>query len=113
MSTPHLLKLIPSVRAEITMLSGKLRYPNRSRYMPHIVLGDPSQLEANIKPDHTIDERYLGVWIADSPDELLPEKPVKVEFKLMYWPMSDTSALVRRNVYFARRPEHCRLISCG
>lgn len=35
MSTPSLLKLIPSVRAEITMLSGKLRYPNRSRYMPH------------------------------------------------------------------------------
>jgi hypothetical protein len=54
--------------------------------MPHIVLGDPSQREAIIGPDHTIDERYLGVWIADSPDELLPEKPVEVEFKLMYWP---------------------------
>jgi hypothetical protein len=54
--------------------------------MPHIVLGDPSQREAIIKPDHTIDENYLGVWIVDSPDELLPEKLVEVEFKLMYWP---------------------------
>ena len=54
--------------------------------MPHIVLGDPSQREAIVKPDHTIDEHYLGVWIVRSPDELLPEKAFEVEFKLMYWP---------------------------
>jgi hypothetical protein len=53
---------------------GQDSYPNRSRYMPHIVLGDPSQRAAVIKPDDTKDEHYVGVWIADSPDELLPEK---------------------------------------
>src|ERR1700758_4988608 len=84
-TSPHLANA-PSVRAEITMLSGKTRYPNRSRYMPHIVLGDPSQREAITKPDRTINENYLGVWIVDAPDELLPEKRVEVEFKLMYWP---------------------------
>jgi hypothetical protein len=94
MNTPPPLANPPSVRAEITMLSGKTRYPNRSRYMPHMVLGDPSQREAIIKPNHTIDEHYLGIWIADSPDELLPEKSVEVEFKLMYWPQERTSELL-------------------
>ena len=68
------------------MLPGKIRYPNRSRYMPHIVLGDPLQREAIIGPDNTCNERYLGVWITDAPDELNPGRSVEVTLRLMYWP---------------------------
>lgn len=68
------------------MLQDKIRYPNRSRYMPHIVLGDPSQRESVIGPNNTITERYLGVVITDAPDELVPGRPIELAFQLMYWP---------------------------
>ena len=71
------------------MLSGKTRYPNRARYMPHIVLGDPSQREAIRGPENTIAERYLGVWISDTPEELVPGRPIEVSFRLMYWPQGE------------------------
>jgi len=77
---------VPSVRAALTMLPNKVRYPNRARYMPHIVLGDPSQRQAIVGPKNTIAERYLGVWITDAPEELIPGRTVEVNFKLMYWP---------------------------
>jgi hypothetical protein len=77
---------IPSVRAVLTMLPGKVRYPNRARYMPHIVLGDPTQREAIFGPNNTVDERYLGVWISDAPDELIPGRSAEVTLLLMYWP---------------------------
>ncbi len=68
------------------MLPNKVRYPNHARYMPHIVLGDPSQRQAIIGPKNTVAERYLGVWITDAPEELIPGPTVEVNFQLMYWP---------------------------
>jgi len=52
--------------------------------MPHIVLGDPSQRKAIVVPHNTILERYLGVWISDAPDELVPGNPTEVKLYLMY-----------------------------
>jgi hypothetical protein len=74
---------VPSVRAALTMLPKNVRYPNRSRYMPHIVLGDPSQRQALIGPKNTITERHLGIWITDAPEELIPGRTVEVNFQLM------------------------------
>src|ERR1700722_7204739 len=63
----------PSVQAELTLLAGleHPRWPNRARYMPHIVIGDPQQREARMR-GNTITERYLGVLVADAPDEMMP-----------------------------------------
>lgn len=80
------LKQVPSVRATLTMLPDKIRYPNRGRYMPHIVLGDPAQRAAVIGPKNTITEHYLGVLVSDAPDELAPGQSVEVALQLMYWP---------------------------
>ena len=77
---------VPSVRAVLTMLPKNIRYPNRARYMPHIVLGDPSQRQAILGPKNTIAERYLGVWITHAPEDLIPGCRVEVNFELMYWP---------------------------
>jgi len=68
------------------MLPGKIRFPNRARYMPHVVLGDPSQREARVGPNKMISERYLGVLVSDAPDELTAIRSVEVAFQLMYWP---------------------------
>ena len=76
------------------MLPDKVRYPNRARYMPHIVLGDPSQRQAIVGPKNTIAERYLGVWITDAPEELIPDSTVEVNFKLMYWPEESYEGVV-------------------
>jgi hypothetical protein len=54
--------------------------------MPHIVVGDPSQREAQIGPGSLLTERYLGVWVKDAPDELSPGKSADVTLVLMYWP---------------------------
>ena len=54
--------------------------------MPHIVLGDTSQRQAIIGPKNAIAERYLGVWISDAPEELIPGRSVEVTFQLMYRP---------------------------
>ena len=72
--------------ATLTLLPGKIRYPNRARYMPQIVLGDPLQRQAVVDSTRTCTERYLGVWVTDAPDELIPDVPVSVNLKLMYWP---------------------------
>jgi len=77
----------PSVQAELTLLAGleHPRWPNRARYMPHIVIGDPQQREARMC-GNTITERYLGVLVADAPDEMMPGKTDQVTLCLMYWP---------------------------
>ena len=54
--------------------------------MPHIVIGDPAQREALVSADHRVLERYLGVWIRDAPDELVPGLTEEVTLVLMYWP---------------------------
>lgn len=54
--------------------------------MPHIVLGDPSQRQAEIGPGNLLTERYLGVWVKDAPDELSPGQTAEVTLAMMYWP---------------------------
>jgi hypothetical protein len=46
---------VPSVRARLTLLPDLRcpRWPNRARYMAHIVIGDPTQLQAHIGPGIT------------------------------------------------------------
>ena len=80
--------MVPTVRARVTLLPelSHGRWPNRGRYMPHIVMGDPNQREARIGRGNTINEHYLGVLVADAPDELLPGVTADVYFRLMYWP---------------------------
>jgi hypothetical protein len=78
---------VPSVQAELTLLADleHPRWPNRARYMPHIVIGDPQQREARMC-GHTLTERYLGVLVVDAPDEMMPGKTDQVTLRLMYWP---------------------------
>jgi len=78
---------VPSVRAIITLLPDleHPRWPNRERYMPHVVVGDPAQREAKIL-GNTITEHYLGVLLADGPDEIPPGGGAEVTLRLMYWP---------------------------
>lgn len=78
---------VPSVRATITLLPqlSHGRWPNKARYMPHIVIGDPEQREV-IKIGNNLTENYLGVWVTDAPDELSPGQTSEVTLKLMYWP---------------------------
>ncbi len=62
-----------TVRARITLLPqlSHGRWPNKARYMPHIVIGDPEQREA-IKIGKNLTETYLGIWVTDAPDDLPP-----------------------------------------
>lgn len=53
--------------------------------MPHVVVGDPRQREAKIS-GNTITEHYLGVLVADAPDEIPPGGTAEVTLRLMYWP---------------------------
>lgn len=54
--------------------------------MPHVVIGDPLQREAQVRSGNEMAEHYLGVWLANSPDELLPGEAADVDLVLMYWP---------------------------
>ena len=78
----------PSIKATLTLLPTleRSRWPNRAKYMPHIVLGDSSQRRPIVGPGNTIEERYLGVWILEAPDELVPGQANRVKLGLMYWP---------------------------
>ena len=78
---------VPGIRAVITLLPDveRPRWPNRGRYMPHVVVGDPEQREAKIS-GNTITEHYLGVLVADAPDELTPGGSAEITLRLMYWP---------------------------
>ncbi len=78
---------LPRVRAAIMMLSEleHSRWPNRGLYMPHIVIGNPRQREAQMS-GNTISERYLGVLVEGAPDEMIPGKAAEVTLRLMYWP---------------------------
>lgn len=53
--------------------------------MPHIVVGDPEQRVARVR-GNTIAEHYLGVLVADAPDEMVPGKTAEVALYLVYWP---------------------------
>lgn len=76
------------------MLPDKIRYPNRASYMPHIVLGDPSQRITVVGPNNSISEHYLGILISDTPDELAPGRSIEVAFQLMYWPEEQYEGVV-------------------
>ena len=75
------------VREKVTLLHTleNPRWPNKGRYMPHIVIGDPLQRTALVSGNQLI-EHYLGVWVQDAPDEWRPGETNEVTFALMYWP---------------------------
>ena len=77
-----------AVRAEVTLLPTleHPRWPNRARYMPRIVMGDPSQREAHVVAGNQLTESYLGVWVKDAPDEWRPGQTAEITPALMYWP---------------------------
>src|SRR5579872_4946340 len=78
---------IPAVRAVVTILPDldHPRYPNRSLYMPDIVIGDPNQREAE-RSGMNLTEHYLGILVEDAPDELAPGATTEITMRLMYWP---------------------------
>lgn len=61
--------------------------------MPHVVVGDPTQRESRIS-GNTITECYLGVLVADAPDEIPPGGTVEVTLRLIYWPKRGYEELV-------------------
>ena len=61
--------------------------------MPHVVIGDPAQREARIS-GNTITEHYLGVWVADAPDEIPRDGSAAITLRLMYWPEEKYEQLV-------------------
>jgi hypothetical protein len=78
------------------------RWPNRARYMPHIVVGDPSQCEAKVCDGNTITEEYLGILMTDAPDELAPGINVELTLVLMYWPDKTYSNVVPGSTFTLR-----------
>jgi hypothetical protein len=61
--------------------------------MPHVVVGDPGQREARTS-GNTITEHYLGLWVADAPDEIPPGGSAEITLRLMYWPEEKYEELV-------------------
>jgi hypothetical protein len=61
--------------------------------MPHVVVGDPGQREPRIS-GNTIIEHYLGVLVADAPDEIPPGGSAEITLRLMYWPDEKYEQLV-------------------
>ncbi|MEM8861388.1 MAG: hypothetical protein AAGD96_23945 [Chloroflexota bacterium] len=60
---------------------------DESRYMPHIVIGDPNQREATLDPitGHG-NEEYLGVFIRPCGKIMYPGDTMNLIFDLMYYP---------------------------
>jgi hypothetical protein len=73
----------------------------RSCTMPNVVVGDPKQREARIS-GNTIPERYLGVLVADAPDEIPPGGTAEIRFRLMYWPDEKYEQLVPGTTFTLR-----------
>lgn len=78
---------------------------DRSRFMPHIVVGDPSRREplidhAKVPPEIT--EDYLGVafWDGDSP--LVPDRSLRITMALMYFPHVNYAAVVQGATFTIR-----------
>ena len=107
-----MLNTTPSVRAIITLLPDleRPRWPNRGRYMPHLVVGDPGQREARISRN-TITEHYLGVLVADAPDEFPPDGTAEVTVRLMYWPDEKYEQLVPGATFTVR--EGAKIVGFG
>jgi len=61
--------------------------------MPHVVIGDPAQRESRIA-GNTITEHYLGVWVDDAPDEIVPGGTAEITLRLMYWPEENYDQLI-------------------
>ena len=77
------------------------RWPNRGRYMSHVVVGAPAQREARIC-SNTITEHYLGVLVTDAPDEISPGSSAEVTLRLMYWPCEGYAQLVPGATFIVR-----------
>ncbi len=88
------------IEAEITFLpesEGGRKAPPASlsggRYMPHLVVGDPSQRQA-IAIGNEIQETYLGVAFLSGPEKVEPGESFLAELLLMYWPHPMYESLV-------------------
>ena len=97
------LTSLPSVRANLTLLPSleHPRWPNRARYMPHIVVGDPTQREAKLVENRIVED-YLGVFVTDAPDELCPGQSAEVTLILMYWPNEKYANVVQGATFTLR-----------
>src|SRR5580698_7243129 len=95
---------LPLVRATITLLEdlATSRWPHRARFMPHIVVGDPTQRDACRGPGNVLSERYLGVWFTESSNELAPGKTNEVTLCLMYWPEEQYEGVVAGAIFTIR-----------
>jgi len=107
------LARLPTVRAKLTLLPSfeHPRWPNRGKYMPHVVVGDPSQRTAIMGPGNTATEDYLGVLFADAPDEIAPGQTVELTFVLMYWPGKNYERLVSGATFTLR--EGAKIVGFG
>ena len=94
---------VPSVRAVITLLTDleHSRWPNRAPYMPHVVVGDPGPRKGRIS-GNTLTEHYLGVLVADAPDEIPPGGTAEITLRLMYWPGEKYEQLIRGATFTVR-----------
>lgn len=59
------------------------RWPNKGRYMPHVVLGAVSEQSAQLDPLNRVLDKYLGVWVLDAADELAPGESYDVTLALV------------------------------
>jgi hypothetical protein len=100
--------LLPFVRASVTLVPELDHggWPNRPRYMPHIVIGDPSQGVARVVDGNVGMEHYLGVWFIKAPDELTPGKNAEVTLCLMYWPEEPYEEVVPGATFTVREGLH-------
>ena len=66
--------------------------PNLGSYVPHVVV-----IQGSAKHGftcNTITEHYLGVLIADAPDEIPPAGTAEITLRLMYWPEETYEQLI-------------------
>ena len=107
----------PKVRAQVTFLSPSeggrsgIAY-NTAQYMPHLVVGDPSQRAPITAQDgRTLVEEYLGVGFTGAGDEMEPGRPYVVELSLLYSPQVNYDALVPGATFTIR--EGGRIVGFG
>ncbi len=88
-------KTISAFNAVVTLIpeAKRNRVIREGRYMPHIVMGDPDQRKATVKPGLGIDEEYIGVRFAGGPETLEIGVPTQVILELLYMPVEEFSKI--------------------
>ena len=82
-----------------------------SNYMPHVVVGDPSQRVALVDESGTSTESYLGVRFTGDGQQLTPGLEHEVQLQLLYVGRVDYSALVPAATFTIR--EGGRVVGFG